>query len=376
MNCIIQLNKDEPGHFYPSREYMAANTKKNLINKKANVQKTKLAWIWPVVLSSLILYAFLRHDLSVMSNAFHQIDWSLIGLSFGFNIFILYFRVSKWAMIFKPMNRRFSYFNMCLSLFAGGFVNMVIPARAGGLIQAFLIAEKENESFFTALGTVALVRIFDSIMLVFLGLFILLMHNIPQAGDAYFKSIFKTLGTAGVALTFFGIILFAFTKSPKAMDKLVQILLVPVPGRFKPGTKEAANRFRQGLRCLNFTGYLCLGLLLSLIFWLLCTVNVFILLKALGIEFGGMLPSFLILLAQAFSMGIPAPANIGPYHAATVTVLSFYGISAQFALKAAIVMHAAMFISNIIPGLFYLWLDKTPIIAMLKGLKNADPTIR
>ena len=355
---------------------MADNTKKKLIDKKANVRKIKFAWIWPVILFSFILYAFLRHDFSAMSNLFHQIDWSLIGLSFGFNIFILYFRVSKWAMIFKPMHRRFSYFNMCLALFTGGLVNMVIPARAGGLVQAFLIGEKENESFFTALGTVALVRIFDSIMLVFLGIFLLLIQNMPQAGDAYFKSIFQTLGTAGGVLILFVIILIVFTKSPKAMDRFVQLLLVPVPARFKPGTTKAAGRFRQGLICLNFAGHLCLGLLLSLIFWLLCGVNVFILLKALGIELSGMLPSFLILLAQAFSMGIPAPANLGPYHAATVTVLSFYDVSAQVALTAAIVMHAAMFISNTSPGLFYLWLDKTPILALLKGLKNADQTMR
>lgn len=347
----------------------------NSFNKKGKSTNIKLAWIWPVMLSGLLLYAFLRHDFSAMSKGFHQIDWPLIGLSFGFNIFILYFRVFKWALIFKPMNRRFAYFNMCLSLFAGGLVNMVIPARAGGLIQAFLIGKKENESFFTALGTVTLVRIFDSIMLVFLGLLILLVHNIPQAGDAYFKSIVKTAGTAGVVLTLLVIILFGFTKNPSVMDRLVQLLLVPVSGRFKPGTQKAADRFRQGLACLNVAGYLCLGLILSLIFWLLCAVNVFILLKALGIEFEGMLPSFLILLAQAFSMGIPAPANIGPYHAATVTVLSFYGVAAQFALNAAIVMHAAMFISNTFPGLFYLWLDKTPILVMLKGLKDADPTM-
>jgi uncharacterized membrane protein YbhN (UPF0104 family) len=202
------------------------------------------------------------------------------------------------------------------------------------------------------------------------------MQNIPQTGDEYFKSIFKTAGTAGVVLTLLIIVLFAFTKNPKAMDRLVQLLLVPVPGRFKPGTQKATGRFRQGLICLNFAGYICLGLLLSLIFWLLCGVNVFILITALGIELGGMLPSFLILLAQAFSMGIPAPANLGPYHAATVTVLSFYGVSAQFALNTAIVMHATMFISNTVPGLFYLWLDKTPILAMLKGLKDADQTMR
>lgn len=349
---------------------------KNSLNKKGKFNKNNIAWIWPFLMSGFILYAFLRHDFSTMTNVFQQITWPLICLSVGFNIFILYFRVYKWTIIFKPMNRRFTYFNMCLSLFTGGLVNMVIPARAGGLVQAYLIGKKENESFFTALGTVALVRIFDTIMLVFFGIIILFLRNIPRAGDAYFQSIFKTAGTAGFFLALIVMILFAFTKSPKTLDKFIHLLLAPVPNRFKPGTKNAFGRFRQGLICLNFAGYVCLGLLLSLFFWLLCGVNVFILLKALGLEFEGMLPSFLILLAQAFSMGIPAPANIGPYHAATVTVLSFYGVPAQSALYAAIVMHAVMFISNTFPGLFYLWLDKTPILETLKGLKDVNQTLR
>ncbi|WP_320041788.1 lysylphosphatidylglycerol synthase transmembrane domain-containing protein [uncultured Desulfobacter sp.] len=349
---------------------------KNSLNKRGKFKKINIAWLWPFLLSGFILYAFLRHDFSAITNVYQQIAWPLICLSVGFNIFILYFRVYKWAIIFKPMNRRFTYFNMCLSLFTGGLVNMVIPARVGGLVQAFLIREKENENFLTALGTVAMIRIFDSIMLVFFGILILLIRNIPQAGDEYFQSIFKTAGTAGLFLALLVMILFAFTKSPKTLDKLIYLLLVPVPNRFKPGTKNAVGRFREGLICLNFAGYVCLGLLLSLIFWLLCGVNVFILLKATGLEFEGMLPSFLILVAQAFSMGIPAPANIGPYHAATVTVLSFYGVPAQSALYAAIVMHAAMFISNTLPGLFYLWLDKTPILETLKGLKDVNQTLR
>lgn len=49
---------------------------------------------------------------------------------------------------------------------------------------------------------------------------------------------------------------------------------------------------------------------------------------------------------------------------------------AQSALHAAIVMHGAMFISNTLPGLFYLWLDKTPIFTMLKGIKDANGNLR
>ncbi len=336
----------------------------------------RTAWIWPVLLLGFMVWAFLRYDFSQAVNAFHGIDWRLMGLSFGFNIGILYFRVIKWALVFKPINRVFSHFNLCLALFAGCLVNMVIPARAGGLVQAWIIGKKENFPVSTALGTVTLVRLFDSIMLIFLAVVTLILFHIPKGSDEYFKSVFKTAGTAGFFLCVLAVILFVFTQNQQAMDRLLHILLKGVPARFKPSAKEAATGFRQGLTGLNSAFYVAFSLLLSLMFWLLCAVNVWILIKALGLGLRGLFPPVLMLLAQAFSMGIPAPATAGPYHAATVSILMFYGISSPSALYAAVIMHGMMFISNTFPGLLYLWLDKPSLSVMLKGIKDARSNLR
>ncbi len=330
----------------------------------------KLAWIWPFMLSGVILWAFWRYDFSEAVKAYHTIDWPLIGLSFIFNVCILYFRAYKWALVFKPMAQRLSHFNGCLSVFAGCLVNMVVPARAGGLVQAWIIGRKEHVSVSAALGTVTLVRIFDSAMLVFLGLWVFIFLNIPKAGNDYIISVIKAAGSAGFFLVILVIILFMFTRNPNAMDRMLFFLFKFLPGRLKPGTTQAVIGFRQGLMGLNSVWIVGFSLLLSLVFWLLCAVNVYILLNALGLEVAGIISPILLLLAQAFSMGIPAPANAGPYHAATITVLALYGIPSQSALYAAVIMHGVMFISNTFPGLLYLWLDKTEVVTMLKGIND------
>ncbi len=99
-------------------------------------------------------------------------------------------------------------------------------------------------------------------------------------------------------------------------------------------------------------------------------------LKACGLEFGGISPSYLILLAQAFSMSIPTPANAGPYHAATISVLSMFGVPAQSAFYTAIIMHALMFSSNTLPGLIYIYMEKMKIKTIVNGIKDVKNRLK
>jgi len=330
----------------------------------------KLTIFWLVVLSGFLLWVLLHYDFSEAAKAFSSVDWWLICLSFCFNVSLLYLRVFKWALILKPLNRSVSFYNMCLAAFTGYLFNMIIPARVGGLVQAWIIGRKEKLSISTALATITLVRILDSIMLVFLGLLIIILLKVPSSGDLYFRSVFQVATLAGGFLLFIIFLFFFFIRKKSAMNRLISTLLIFIPTRFKQESEQAIILFREGLECLNSLWYLTVGLLLSLAFWLFCGINVFILLKACGLEFEGVTPPYLILLAQAFSMSIPAPANAGPYHAATVTVLLMFGVSAQSALYSAIIMHGVMFSSNTLPGLIYICMDKTKIKTMVKGIKD------
>ena len=304
--------------------------------------------------------------------AFSTVDWRLIGLSFCFNVGLLFFRVSKWALVLKPVNRAVSFYNMSLAAFSGCLFNMIIPARLGGLVQAWIIGSKEKMEISLALGTIILVRIMDTIMLVFLGVLIAIFINIPPSGEDYFRSVFKSAALAGVAMLFIIVALFAIIKNKCVMDTVLRALLRVTPARFKPHLRQGVIGFGEGLECLNSHWHFLLGILLSLAFWLLCGINVYILLNAVGLEFRGIAPPYLILLAQVFSMGIPAPANAGPFHAATVTVLSIFGVPVQTALFSAVVMHGVMFVSNTLPGILYIFMDKTKFSTIIEGVKDAQ----
>ncbi len=333
----------------------------------------KLPIFGVLVLSGFLIWMIFHYDFSEAGKAFSSVDWWLICLSFTFNIGLLYFRVFKWALILKPMNRRIAAYNICLATFTAYCFNMIIPAKAGGLIQAWIIGRREKLSISSALASVALVRLLDGITLVFLGLLMISWLKVPSTGDVYFRSFFHSAALAGSFLLFMIVLFFFFMRKDSAINRFIRTLLRFIPTRFKEKAEQAIMLFRDGLACLESPWYLLAGALLSLIFWLLCGISIWIVLKAFGIAFPGIRVPYLILLAQVFSMTIPSFANAGPYHAVTVAVLSMFGVPEQAALYSAIVMHAVMLSSNTLPGVIYMCVDKTKVTIMFKeamGAKN------
>ena len=324
-----------------------------------------------LVLSGFLLWMIFHYDFSEAGKAFSSVDWWLIGLSFSFNIGLLYFRVFKWAIILKPMNRRITAYNICLATFSAYCFNMIIPAKAGGLIQAWIIGRKEKLSISSALASVALVRLLDGITLVFLGLLMIIWLKIPSRGDVYFSSFFHSAAMAGIFLLFMIVLFFFFMRKDSVINRFIRTLVRVIPACYKEKSEQAVKLFRDGLACLKSPWYLLAGFMLSLVFWLLCGISILIVLKAFGIVFSGIQLPYLILLAQVFSMSIPSFVNAGPYHAATIAVLSMSGVAEQAALYAAIVMHAVMLSSNTLPGFIYLCVDGAKDKRLIKEIMDA-----
>ncbi len=108
---------------------------------------------------------------------------------------------------------------------------------------------------------------------------------------------------------------------------------------------------------------------LSFIFWGLVATSISIFLKAFGIAIVSVTMPFFILLAQIVGFLIPTPGYIGPFHAATVMALSFYGVSGELALSVAIIMHAMMFVTNTMLGFIYLWFENINLTTITREVK-------
>jgi uncharacterized membrane protein YbhN (UPF0104 family) len=196
-------------------------------------------WFGLIVLLVFAVWAFTGYDFALVVSSLASADWRWICVGVGLNVLLLYLRVYKWRF-FNSAFRDFSYFNMSLAAFAAYTCNMVVPAKVGAFVQAWLLSQKE----------------------------------------------------------------------PIPASKAFYVIDVPM---YLP----------------------------------LC-----------------------IILAQAVGFMIPSPGYVGPFHAATVTALSFFDISGELALSIAIMMHAALFVTNSLPGIIYLWIENLNVVAVIKKAKD------
>ncbi len=314
------------------------------------------------------LWAYVGYDFSSVISAFAEADWRLILAGAILDIFLLYLRVFKWRF-FHGAYRKISFYNMSLAAFAAYSFNMVVPARMGGLVQAWLLAKKESISKSTALGTVALIRIMDGITLAAIGLLVFFFIEVPEGKGAYWESLQK----GGLIFTAFfftiTVILFALRKNRKFVEWFFSSAMFLAPTRFKPAVGKIIKLFWDGFAVLDQGRSLSIIVLLSFIFWGLVATSISIFLKAFGIAIVSVTMPFFILLAQIVGFLIPTPGYIGPFHAATVMALSFYGVSGELALSVAIIMHAMMFVTNTMLGFIYLWFENINLTTITREVK-------
>lgn len=328
--------------------------------------------IWPLLLLGFGAWAVSQYGVSDAAAAFAGADWGLVGLSFCLNIGMLYFRVFKWSLILGPVLNPAGppFYPLCLAAFSGYLCNSILPARVGGLVQAWIAGKRAGPGFFPAMGSIALIRVLDGITLVALGILVL--------GALALSSLeWEGLGPMGVqiagaagGLLLAAALLWGLVRFKGLEAFMANRVLRLMPQRFRGRGKAAVTGFARGLALLKHPGSLALVTVLSFLFWIMCGTSVRLLLKAFDLGPGGYLPAFTLLLAQVFAMGIPAPANAGPYHGATIAVLSVYGIPLETAVMAAVAMHGVMTLSNALPGVVYAGYDGTRILNLYKEMKK------
>jgi len=335
-------------------------------------------WVGVFAIFLFAIWAFYSYDFKSVFFSISKSNLKLITVAVALNILLLYFRVVKWRLFFVH-RKKISFYNMSLAAFSAYTLNMVFPARLGLFLQSWILSKKESIPNSSTLGTVLLTRILDGITIAIIALFTLVMEKKDSAMDQPSGEQFGPLYNA--AIIFFSVylsvtlFLFIISKHDILFLKVLAFLKRFTPKRFEKNFEEMIVSFREGMAVVQNTGQFLIILLLTFIFWYLCSVWIVVMLKAFAVDTPGFLISFVVLTFQIFGFAIPVPGNIGPYHVATVTALSIYGITGEYALSIAIVMHAAIFITNTLPGIFYMLYERftNPGFAQkLKEISTSD----
>jgi glycosyltransferase 2 family protein len=241
-------------------------------------------------------------------------------------------RSMRWRLLLprRPDGHRASVLRVAPVLMAGYTGNLLLPARLGEPVRAYLVARREQLSFSPALGSVLLERVIDLASLSVIAFVAALLAGAPT---------WMVRGIGVVAI--FGLV----------AVMLLVVLGIPTVVRMVERLLGArGRRFARPIRLLVSFGegaggedrsVVSLAIGFSALTWVFVATGFWLVGQSLGL---GLAPEAALLIAAVTVLGtaIPAaPGHIGTFEVAAVVSATALGVASSDALALALLAHAA-----------------------------------
>jgi glycosyltransferase 2 family protein len=334
-------------------------------------------WIG-IAVSVVLIGLFIRTvDLGEMKQAFRDANYLVALLALPVYFVGLWVRTIRWQFLLRSV-KRIPAIRLYPVVIVGLMANNLIPARAGELARAYALGQRERISKTTALGTIAVDRIFDGITLVPM----LLIVAAFAGGDTHFPVGFgRTVSIAQLGLfmaVLFGLalgVLFylaLYEHGRRFMHRMVHRF---APGSLKPKVERLMHSFFEGLGALRSPLDLGAAWLMSFLSWTLEATMYYIVALAFGINEG--FHVFLLLTAAAnLAIAIVASqGGVGPFELVASRTLVSFGVTAEVAAAYAVGLHALLLVPIVALGLLLMWGMKLTFSDMLKS-SNFEPEVQ
>ena len=257
-------------------------------------------------------------------------------------------RCVRWSVLMRPVApmspaRLFPY------AIIGYMANNLLPARAGELVRAYVLGDRENVSKMGTFGTIAVERLFDGCVLV---LMLLIAGSIVGFEDSRLRAIAIVSSVLFMAaIVGFYWLTLSEVRAKRVMHRMLRIL----PDRFEPQVEEIADALVMSLRSVHDPRSLGLVVFFSALAWVIEAGAYAVI--GLGFDLGVGFGNYCLLLAAA-NLAIIIPTffgGTGPFEWAAKLTLVGAGVSDNVAGAYSIIAHALILVPTTILGLILLW---------------------
>jgi len=232
--------------------------------------------------------------------------------------------------------------------------NNIFPARAGEVLRAGILKDREGVPISASLATVVVERIFDAVVMlgfVFFNLGALenLTHNSGFIGNIQQLAVWGSIIFIGALVVFLLAAMF-----PLVTERIVLKLIERVvPLRFREKTRGVALKFLTGLESLRSPKDALMVLFTTVLIWMFETGKYWFVMHAFDFQvsfFALMLMNGIVNIATTLPS---APGYIGTFDAPGIAVLAAYGVPAEIAAGYTLVLHAALWFPITMLGAYY-----------------------
>jgi len=308
-----------------------------------------------IVISAIFLYFSLRglklgEVWGYIRSA--QYFWLIPGVAVYF--IGVWFRSWRWHYMLRPL-KKIDTRTMFPIVTIGYMGNNIYPARAGEVLRAVILKQREGVAVSASLATIIVERIFDGVVMlgfVFVNLPELarLTHDSGLIGNIDIR----TLAVLGSAAFFGALLVFLLAAMfPRTTEAILDRLLPLAPKRLREKIRAIALRFLSGLESLRSPADTLMIFLTTVIIWLLETAKYWFVMHAFAFNisfFSLMLMNGIVNLATTLPS---APGYVGTFDAPGIAVLVASGIPGEIAASYTLVLHAALWFPITLLGAYY-----------------------
>ncbi len=286
----------------------------------------------------------------------------------------IYFRAVRWRYILSPI-REVSAWRLYPVVVMGYAANNVLPARAGELVRAYYMAQREQFSGSTALATIGVERIYDGLTLFVITvastLFLLLLGAFGNLGEVYRNTGIALAAIAGVVILTGLVAITVIATNPHTMA-IIDRIIARLPEGIRPRIRNMAVNFIHGLSILNSPRQHGMVFLLSLPVWIaevavyLTVAYSFGLQDYLGSHLNLLLAIVLVTATSNLTTAVPVTiGGIGPFELVAQQTLGILGVGAAVAASYALVVHlVALWLPVNLAGLAFMWRENLSLSQM------------
>ncbi len=299
--------------------------------------------------------------------------WLLPGIAVYF--VGVWVRTWRWHYLLRPL-KKIPTASMFPIVTIGYMGNNIFPARAGEVLRAAVLKNREGVPISASLATIIVERIFDAVVM--LGF---VFFNLPELARLTHDSGF--LGNTNIrdvalwgAVIFIGalLIFLAAAMFPRVTEKIVTVMVLRlVPQRFRQQTLALALKFLTGLESLRSPQEALMIFFTTVLIWLLETGKYWFVMHAFPFQvsfFALMLMNGIVNLTTTLPS---APGYVGTFDAPGIALLMAYNVPGEIAAGYTLVLHAALWFPITLLGAYYYFRQPLRWGEGMNKLRNDGP---
>ncbi len=286
-----------------------------------------------LIAAAALVWVFHDAQWARMAKDMAALNWWWVALGVLFDVLSYVSQGFRWRLLLEPLGR-VGTLRATQAVYAGLFINEVLPMRIGEIARGYLVSRWLAKPFTAVLPSMAMERLFEGLWLAagigVTAVFVPLPRDLARAGDVF----------GLVVLVLAGGVLFIMLrkKSVPPAEETARESGAGIGGRLRTllGTLEG------GLRSIGLSRSSLTAFFASLLLFVFQAFSFWFVMKAYGLALSFWVGAAIFLIIH-FGTALPnAPANVGTYQLFCVLGLTLFGVDKTAAAGFSIVVFVVL----------------------------------